>query len=227
MKRVALVLAVVAASHTVAFRPSFAGTGSFFLVLLLPYVALAAVALHHFWEQGTLLDRLLPRRGDLAIGVLCAGALLFASWFARGRLAPAGSPREGWLFRIYVQLGDPDVIQESVTLTAALLLIALLEELVWRGLVLDLLSERLGLRVAWIACTAVYGLALSPTLFLLRDPVAGPNPLLVIAALGCGMVWSFLAGRLGRLLPVFVAHAVFTYFSAVQFRWPSWMTGSF
>jgi uncharacterized protein len=56
--------------------------------------------------------------------------------------------------------------------------------------------------------------------YSLRDPVAGPNPLLVMAAFGCGLVWTFLAGRFERLLPSIVAHLVFTYFSAVQFRWP-------
>jgi membrane protease YdiL (CAAX protease family) len=54
----------------------------------------------------------------------------------------------------------------------------------------------------------------------LSDPIAGINPLLVTGALGCGLVWSFLAVFRGRLVPVVIAHAVFTYFSLVQFHWP-------
>jgi membrane protease YdiL (CAAX protease family) len=214
------VLVVVTASHAVAFGASFAGTNGFFLVLLVPYLLLSLLAIQHFWDQGTLLERLAPRWGDLSIGVVTAAALLIASFLLRSVLAPAGSPREAWLYRVYLQMGDPDVLQRSVWLTLALIAIALAEELVWRGLVLELLTRRFGTRRGWIFSTLAYGVAVGPTLFLLADPVAGPNPLLVTAAIGCGIVWSFLAGRLGRLPPVMIAHAAFTYFSAVQFRWP-------
>jgi hypothetical protein len=66
----------------------------------------------------------------------------------------------------------------------------------------------------------LYGGATIPTAFGLYHPDAGLNPLLVIAALGCGLVWSFMAARLGRLPPVILSHMTFTYFSAVQFRSP-------
>ena len=105
-------------------------------------------------------------------------------------------------------------------LTAALLLIAAAEEVIWRGMVLDLLSERFGSRRGWILAAFCYALASVPTIYALRDPVAGLNPLLVTAALGCGIIWSFLAARLGRLAPGLFSHLAFTYFTAVQFRWP-------
>ena len=54
----------------------------------------------------------------------------------------------------------------------------------------------------------------------LADPTAGPNPLLVVAALGCGLFWSFTASILGRLPPVIISHMVFTYFVSVQFHPP-------
>jgi membrane protease YdiL (CAAX protease family) len=54
----------------------------------------------------------------------------------------------------------------------------------------------------------------------LRDPVAGPNPLLVIGALGCGIVWTYTALLTKRLPPVIFSHIAFTYFSAAQFRIP-------
>jgi membrane protease YdiL (CAAX protease family) len=91
---------------------------------------------------------------------------------------------------------------------------------VWRGLVLDRLAERFGSRRGWILSALCYSLSLAPTLFALRDPVAGLNPLLMIAALGCGIVWGFMAARFGRLFPAIFSHMAFTYFSAVQFRWP-------
>jgi membrane protease YdiL (CAAX protease family) len=167
-----------------------------------------------------LLDVLQPRWGDFSIGFLTAAVLLLASWGARAVLAPAGSTRLGWLFRIYAQIGDPDAVQRSFVYTGALLVIVLCEELVWRSLVLDELTRRFGPRRGWPLAALCYGLTALPTLYTLRDPVAGPNPLLVTAALGCGIVWSFLASLKGRLMPVVIAHGVFTYFSLVQFRWP-------
>ena len=87
-------------------------------------------------------------------------------------------------------------------------------------MVLDELSARFGPRRGWPLAALCYGVTALPTLFTLRDPLAGLNPLLVTATLGCGIVWSFLASIKGRLLPVVIAHGVFTYFSLVQFRWP-------
>jgi hypothetical protein len=66
----------------------------------------------------------------------------------------------------------------------------------------------------------LYAATLLPTAVTLRDPVAGLNPLLPIAALGAGIVWSFEASLLKRLAPVALSHMAFTYFSAVQFHWP-------
>jgi drug/metabolite transporter (DMT)-like permease len=66
----------------------------------------------------------------------------------------------------------------------------------------------------------LYAGAHLPTLITLSDPTAGPNPLIVMAALACGIVWSFAAVILKRLPPVIFSHMAFTYFTAVQFRWP-------
>jgi hypothetical protein len=50
--------------------------------------------------------------------------------------------------------------------------------------------------------------------------VAGKNPLLFVAALGCGIFWSFLASVTNRLPPVIISHVAITYFSVTQFRAP-------
>ena len=75
--------------------------------------------------------------------------------------------------------------------------VAALEEISWRGFVYSLLEERLGTRRAWPATAVLYALAHLPTVFLLRDPFAGPNPLVVLAALGCGLVWGLIVARTG------------------------------
>lgn len=220
MKRVVLAFVVVVATYAAAFRLDFAGTPAFFWAFGIPHVLLAALAVQGFVRDGTLRQRLLPQWGDLSRGALPAILLLAASWAVRAALVPTGTPRQAWLLRIYLVLGDPEVLQHSVFLTLGLAVIVLAEELVWRGLVLDELTERYGNRRAWVVAAVLYALAALPTAYTLRDPVAGPNPLLVFAALGCGLVWTFLAGRFGRLWPSAISHFVFTYFSAVQFRWP-------
>lgn len=217
---VALVLVVTLAANGFALRPSVAGSSGMWLVLAAAYTVLSALALYFMWNEGTLVERLAPRWGDISLGAITAIALLVASWGARVALAPAGSPENAWLLHIYLQIGPPDRIQRSVELTLLVLLVPLLEELVWRGLVLDRLTHRLGQRRAWPLAAFLYAVALVPSVFLLADPSAGLNPLLLIAGLGCGIVWSFMASVSGRLPPVIISHVAFTYFSALQFRWP-------
>jgi uncharacterized protein len=220
MKRTLLTMALTTAAMAFAFRLEVAGSPWFWATLTVPYLALAALALHKLWDEGALADVLSPRWGDLSLGFLTAAVLLLASFGARAVLAPAGSTRLAWLVRIYAQIGDPDVVQRSIVYTGLLLLIVLCEELVWRSMVLDELTARFGTRRGWPLAALCYGVTALPTLFTLKDPLAGLNPLLITAALGCGIVWSFLASIKGRLLPVVIAHGVFTYFSLVQFRWP-------
>jgi uncharacterized protein len=221
MKFTLLTLAVISTAMAFAFRPELAGTPMFWAALGIPYAALAALALYKLWDEGVLVDVLSPRWGDLSVGFLTAAVLLLASWGARALLAPVDSSRLAWLFRIYAQIGDPDVVQRSVVYTGLLLLIVVCEELVWRSLVLDELTQRFGSRRAWPLAALCYGLSALPTMYTLRDPDAGYNPLLVTAALGCGIVWTFLSSIKGRLVPVIIAHGAFTYFSLVQFRWPA------
>ncbi len=220
MKLTLLTVTVITAAWALAFSSDAAASPRFWLTLGLPYLALAALAVYKLWDEGALLDVLAPRWGDLSIGFVTGLVLVLASWGARAVLTPAGSVRLGWLFRIYAQVGDTDAVQRSVVYTSALFGIVICEELVWRSMVLDELTQRFGTRRGWPLSALCYGVTALPTLYTLRDPVAGYNPLLVTAALGCGIVWSFLTSLKGRLVPVLIAHAFFTSFSLVQFRWP-------
>jgi len=217
---VGVVFVTVFASYLAAFQPSLAGENGFWWTFGLPHAALALFALERLRRNGTLFARLTPRGGDISIGAITAILLLLASWYVRSSLAPSGTPRQAWLLVLFLQIGDPERLQHSVVLTSALCLIAVAEELVWRGYVLDELTERFGKRRGWLATAGLYALAALPTAYTLRVPGAGPNPLLVFAAFGCGILWTFLAARFERLLPSIVSHVAFSYFSAVQFRWP-------
>jgi membrane protease YdiL (CAAX protease family) len=220
VKEVWLVVAAVTATYSFAFRPELDSAGMFFLWFGLPHALLAAYAIHALRRDGILATRLTPRFGDLSLGVVVGLLLLVASWGVRAVLVPTGTSRTLWLFMLYAKLGDPDTLQRSIVLTLSLIVITLMEELIWRGLVLERLNERLGTRFGWLAAAGLYALVSLPTVYLLRVPGVGLNPLLTFAAFGCGMVWSFLTSQAGRLLPSAISHAAFSYFSAVQFRFP-------
>ena len=219
MRLVLLVVAATLAAVSFAFRPSVAGSWAFWLGITVPYLVLAAIALYQMWDDGTIFDILKPRWGDLSIGALTALILLFASWATRTYVAPPGTPRQAWLFRIYLQIGDSEEIQRSAMITAMLLTVPVLEEIVWRGFVQTRLAAQ-SERWAPPLTALFYALSLVPTIWLLRDPIAGPNPLLFMGALGCGIVWSYTFRLSKRLPPVIFSHIAFTYFSAAQFRWP-------
>src|SRR4051812_37066006 len=108
MKLTAITLVVIGAAMGFAFRLSLAGTPWFWVSIGVPYLALALLALRKLWDDGTLLDVLMPRWGDLSVGVTTGAGLLLASFGARAVLAPAGSMRQAWLMRIYGQIGDPE-----------------------------------------------------------------------------------------------------------------------
>lgn len=220
MRWVALSIVLGTAAVAFALRVPVAGTATLWLGILLPYTALSVVALLRLRGEGKLIGLFRYRSGDIALGALSAAALLVGSWWGRSSLAPKGTPEAEWLQLIYAQLGDPAALQSSVLLTGALLLIAVEEELVWRGLVLTELGEKIGVRAAWPATALLYAATTLPTLWTLSASTAGLNPLLFFASLGAGIVWSYLAAITGRLLPSMISHAVFTYFSAAQFRIP-------
>ncbi len=218
--RLVLIVSTVALANFIALQPAFAGSFKLWLSLSVPYAVLAGVGLYSFQRGGTLGHRLRPRSGDLSLGAVVAGLLLVGSWVGRSVLTPAGSPEQAWLFNLYLQIGDPEIIQRSFALTLLTLALAAFEEIVWRGLVLDLLTEGYGARAAWLLSAVLYALALTPSLYTLRAPQAGLNPLLVFAGFGCGLVWAFMTRVTGRLPPAIIAHMAFTYFSVVQFRLP-------
>jgi len=134
--RVLVTLVLTFAGMWYGFRDAAAGTPQFWLGATLPYLPLVALALHKMWQEGTLVDLLTPRWGDLSIGATSMIALLFASWAARRVLSPAGNPRQAWLFHIYLQLGNPEHLQRSTAYTLLILMLCAAEEIVWRGMVL-------------------------------------------------------------------------------------------
>jgi membrane protease YdiL (CAAX protease family) len=212
MKIAVVVTLVIAGAMAFSFRDEVAGTTLFWIGLAVPHALLAAFGIYRFYQDGELLTVLRPRAGDVSIGALIAAVMLGAGWLVRNGLFGPATERAGWLLRLALQLGGA---KPSPQMVLAIALIASLEELVWRGLVLHSLTESVGSRRAWPLAALFYALAHIPTVFLLAIPVAGPNPVLLFAAAGCGLVWSFAASLMGRLPAVMISHAVFSYFAFV------------
>jgi membrane protease YdiL (CAAX protease family) len=201
-----------AVAYVVRLPPAVEGVRAW-LGLALPYAALAGIGMYRLRRQARLSALLRLRPGDLSIGIALAVGLGFSSWALAGWLMPMGSVERGWLLRVGLVLGGGS----SSAMTACLVAIALCDELVWRGWVQTELGLRLGTR-AWMLAALLYALAHGATLVTLRDDVAGPNPLIFLGALGCGLCWAFLRERTGRLFPGLISHAAFTYL-ATQYLW--------
>jgi uncharacterized protein len=217
----AVAAVLVAAAITLAMQKNMAGSPLALLALGVPYAVLTVLTVLYLRREGTLAEKLRPRSGDLTFGALVTVMLFFGAIAGRKFLAPHGSVREAWVMRIYLQIGDPEFLQQRVVgISLAIIVVAILEEITWRGLVYALVEEHLGTRRAWPATAALYAAAHLPTLVLLSDPYAGPNPLIVLAALGCGLVWGLIVARTGRLPVAIFSHALFTWCVAVQF--PLW-----
>jgi membrane protease YdiL (CAAX protease family) len=211
MKTTLLVTAIIAAAVGFSFRERVAGTGAMWLGICGAYAILTAYAVYRLYDDGTILDVLRIRAGDVTVGVVTAGLAYGGAWVFERFFLSTSAPRLAWLFRIAVQIGSghPSPVKIGIIIVG----LAVAEELVWRGLVLGALAEAFGTRRAWPLATLAYAVAHVPSIFTLADPDVGPNPLLAVAAFGCGLVWSFTASMVGRLPPVIVSHAVFSYFA--------------
>ena len=213
-----VVTLVVAAGGYFGFQLERAGSVAFWALAVGPSVAFAVLAAGYAWRRGELGTWLRPAWGDATRAVLVA-AILFAASYALAR-SFTGTPRESWLARMYLQIGDPKALKEHMAEVAAVIVVAAVaEEMVWRGLVTRLLEDTLGEKWAFAWAAVPYALAHLPTLYTLRDPDAGLNPLLPAAALGAGLVWGFVTKRSsGRLIPAIISHALFDWVVVMPFR---------
>jgi len=213
------ITALVGTAVAFAFRPDSAGSIRFVAIYGGISVALAVVGAVRAFRDGELSDWIRPAFGDFTSAFFATALLFGASYaFAKYVVLP-GDVRTGWLSRLYLQMGDPIVLRSRVVVVAAIIIVvAVAEEILWRGLVTTLLAEIGGSRRAWIYAAFLYALAHVPTLWLLSDTRAGLNPLVVLGALGCGLVWGGLARHKGRLVPGALSHILFDWCVIMMFR---------
>jgi uncharacterized protein len=218
---VAVALAVTAADALVlgfAFDPRHAGQKSVLAAIGSLYLILATVAVLRLRRRGELRRVMMPRSGDLTLGAVVAAVLYLSGMAAQLALAPRGTPREWWVARVYLQIGDPTEVNMHLV-GAVVFAVAALEEITWRGLVMRVLDGPFSPIKAWLITTVLFGVAHIPTLWLLADPRAGLNPAIVAAGLGCSFVWGYLAQRTRRLPLAIFAHAFFSW-AVIEF--PLW-----
>ncbi len=213
MRWALLVTAAAALIHGLCLRAGTLDQLSIGLPLLGGYSLLTACAIFQIRKQGRLGGCFALKVGDLSVGIMLGIGLLGVAWLLKTRLVPEGSPREGWLFQIFLLTGP---ISGSTAKALTIVVLAAMEEIVWRGFVAHELLQKLGSRRALPLSAVLYALAVLPTAWTLADPDAGLNPLLVLAALGCGICWTYLALRSKRLFAVWASHAAFSYFAAAH-----------
>jgi len=219
-----VVVVVTASASYLAFGPwGSSAMATFWSLGAAPNVALGLFAAAWAKREGALGEWLVPRWGDFTRGLFGAVALFGLAWAFVRLAAPVGSTREIWLASLYGHLGDPRVLREhGAAITATVVVTALAEEMVWRGMVTELLASRVGSRAAWWWAAVLYAAAYLPSAFVLGGG-AGPNPLLVLLALGGGLLWGAMARAFGRLVPGVLSHALFDW--AVVMMFPLWGAG--
>ena len=208
---IVLVVFVTGLTAYEALLPQRSETLSFWLLAILPATGLGLVAAAWAARDGLLGEWVTPRWGDATRGVLGGIALIACAWGFVRIVMPVGSHREIWLVAFYGEVGDPRrLVAHANAFAVALIVGAIADEILWRGLVTQLLADRVGSRTAWIWAAALYGLAYVPTAWALR--IGGSlDPVLVFAALGGGLVLGGIARVSGRILPGIVAHALFVW----------------
>lgn len=213
------IVLTIAVASWFAFDVSRAGTSAVFIYMGVPTVALALVGVWRAKSDGVMKEWFGVKSGDFSRGFGAAAGLFGLAYAFSKIVTPATSPKASWMARLYLQLGDPSMLRKQVVwVVAAIIIISIAEELLWRGLVTSLLEEVIGSRRAWVWAAVLYALAHVPTVWALRDPEAGPNPVLIAAALGCGLVWGGMRRWFGRILPGVFSHILFDWAVMMMFR---------
>jgi membrane protease YdiL (CAAX protease family) len=213
-------VALTALGAYVAFQPARSETPAMWLFAGGPTVVLAAVAAYWANREELLREWLEPRWGDFTRGLAGAVALYGAAWAFARVVAPVGSPREIWLASFYGQLGDPRSLQRYGPLVAVtIVVVTVAEEIVWRGMVTQLLADRLGSRTAWVWAAGLYAVSFLPSAYSLSVG-STLNPILLLGAAAGGVLWGGMARAFGRLGPSIIAHALFDW--AVVMMFPLW-----
>ncbi len=170
---------------------------NFWLTLSLSTSLLAAVALI-FGHPVIPKDELSWE--NLLLGILMAILLYFIFWvgnlaliFLSGLFPSLLPDRAGNISAVYVNRGTLSPLLIGILLFFP---IGFGEEVFWRGFIQRRFGEKWGTLTSFILTTLLYVGIHVPT----------KNPVLILAALACGLFWGGLYLLTGRLMPVLVSH---------------------
>lgn len=189
-----LSIVAIAIAHAIGWRLGGLATWK---VLGAATVGGALVATWLLQRRRRLLALLRPQQGDLAIGALAAlvtTAALYAVARLAFQLAPARATED--LRQILLVFAS---LESQLLPVVALVAMAPLDELIWRGAIHEALTD---LRPG--AMASIVG----PLLFA-ASTLPSRHPGVVAAALVVGVVTQITRAQSGRIAPAIVAHAFF------------------
>lgn len=145
-----------------------------------------------------------PSFAVLTVGLLVGCAMSLATW----SLYPISTELFPFIAAevetLYGLLRQPPGPIEALPL---LLFVVAVEELVWRGLAMDVLMKRMGRTEAVIVASVLY----------IIPQIAMRSLLLMFVALCCGLVWGALRARFGGLAAPLLAHGIWDLLVFVLF----------
>jgi membrane protease YdiL (CAAX protease family) len=166
--------------------------------------ALTAIALLRLSGNPNALSLRTVSRGGAAWGLAVGLAMSIATWVLYPISAELVPAIQAEVPKLYALLRQPP---GPVWAFPVLVLVVTAEELVWRGLAIDLLGK---------TGTTLRPVLLSSMIYTLPQ-VAFRSPLLVLVAFLCGTVWGLLRVRTGGLTAPLVAHLVWDVLVFVLF----------
>jgi membrane protease YdiL (CAAX protease family) len=213
---IAAIILIEAVCWLLAFQPARAGQSAVWLLSCAPTIVLGLFALVRALRRGTLGAWLKPAGGDIALGVLFAAVQYGAALLVvRGVMGP-GSLGGGWLARLAHQLGDTSSLHAHPALSfLGLSLTCACEEILWRGLVMELISDRIGSRYAWVLQAIANALIYVPMVVMTATTGMFDPILPAIALAGALLTGAITRWRGGRLPAAIVAHALFDFTAVV------------
>lgn len=201
-----LAVAFVSAASSWAFALERAGSPWIFVAMAAAELAALALGVFVLRDEAELGTAWTPRWGDLRNGFLAAVLAWSAATFGARALGGSGV-FDGQLLRVYVQVG-PVGAQPSSLFVFGVVVVAALEESVWRWLVPRALEAFVPRRVAWVLAALLFAIAHMPAVSAMAFG-GPPNFLVPLAALALGLFLGVLATGVGRVVPGFVAHVLF------------------
>ena len=155
-------------------------------------------------SRASLLERWNPSSRPAFLGVAAGVAMAAATWLLYPisiELVPSIALEVPKLYELLRQPPGP------VSAFPVLVLVVTAEELVWRGLAIDVFSRHANAAGAVLLAALLYTL----------PQVAFRSPLLVVVAFACGAVWGLLRVRTNGLTAPLLAHLIWDLLVFVLF----------